>query len=444
MSTCIKCGGSLGDPFDFSSTTVSSCQCNLAGLVSTSEALPSNPCCVISVADKTGEVQLTINDIDLLGNQFFTESAARAIISASAPLAYNPLTGVVSHSASGVPIGTYGSSTEVPVITINESGHITGVTLQALVYPDLGLELPAIEALSGSGFLVKTAVGTWTFRSISSTSRLTVTYPDGVTGNPIIDLAVSGVIAGVYGDGASYPVLSVDSYGRITSASTVTIPTPTLPAHTHSLGELSNVDDAVDTSATTDQVLYWTGSQWSYKTLPAGAVTYSANSIVVYGLNGWQECVGDSDVDVATLNGNINFITKLTDTANLITVFINAAFYVLWAEITTASGFTAVGSTRYLQGYKLGTIPNIYRPIHSTTIALPGIVHPTRYWDSGKSHHFTGNQVNMHMSCTITPAGDVYINFMAPDDANCSRALIGAEEYLIVPIVCSYPTKVFV
>jgi hypothetical protein len=443
MSTCIKCGGSLGDPFDFSSTTVSSCQCNLAGLVSTSEALPSNPCCVISVADKTGEVQLTINDIDLLGNQFFTESAARAIISASAPLAYNPLTGVVSHSASGVPVGTYGSSIEVPVITINESGHITGVTLQALVYPDLGLELPAIEALSGSGFLVKTAVGTWTFRSINSTSRLTVTYPDGVTGDPVIDLAVSGVTAGTYGSSTSYPVINVDAYGRVTNASSLVIPTPTLPAHTHSLGDLSNVNDEVDTLATVDQVLYWTGNQWSYKTLPVNAVAYNYSTITPYSSNGWGECVGDGDVDTVTQDDPINTISKLTDTANLITVSINAAFYVVWSNITAI--MTTLGAVRYVESYKLGTIPATYRPVHTTTITLPGIIQPTRYWDSGKATQFAGRQINIHMSCTITPAGDMYLSLVLPtESANYSTATLSSTAHLIVPIVCSYPTKVFV
>ena len=444
MSTCIKCGGSLGAPFDFTSTTVSSCQCNLAGLVNTSEALPSNPCCVISVADRTGEIQLTINDIDLLGNQFFTESAARAIMSASAPLAYNPLTGVVSHSASGVPIGTYGSSTEVPVITINESGHITGVTLQALVYPDLGLELPAIEALSGSGFLVKTAVGTWTFRFISSTSRLTVTYPDGVTGDPVIDLAVSGVTAGTYGSSTSYPVINVDAYGRVTNASSLVIPTPTLPAHTHSLGELSNVNAAVDTLATVDQVLYWTGNQWSYKTLPVNPVTYNYSSITPYALNGWDVCVGDGDVDAVTQDDPINTISKLTDTANLITVSINAAFYVVWANITAAITAT-LGAVRYVESYKLGTIPPTYRPVHTTTITLPGIIQPDRYWDGGKATQFAGHQVNIHMSCTITPAGDMYLSLVLPtESANYSTPTLSSTAHLIVPIVCSYPTKVFV
>ena len=190
-------------------------------------------------------------------------------------------------------------------------------------------------------------------------------------------------------------------------------------------------------------MLYWTGNQWSYKTLPVNAVTYNSSSITLYSTNGWGTCVGDGDVDTVTLNEPINTISKLTDTANLITVSINAAFYVVWSNITGV--MTTLGAVRYVESYKIGTIPATYRPVHTTTITLPGIIQPARYWGGGRETQFAGRQINIHMGCTITPAGEVFLSLVLPtDSANYSTATLSSAAYLIVPIACSYPTKVFV
>lgn len=72
-------------------------------------------------------------------------------------------------------------------------------------------DLAAIEALAGVGFATRTAANTWAQRvlAVASTARLTVTFADGVGGNPTFDLAVSGITPGTYNGPTTY-----DAYGR--------------------------------------------------------------------------------------------------------------------------------------------------------------------------------------------------------------------------------------
>ena len=65
----------------------------------------------------------------------YTASQIRANISNTAPVNYDPSTGIISHALSGVVATTYGNTTFVPTITVDDKGHITSVTNTAIALP---------------------------------------------------------------------------------------------------------------------------------------------------------------------------------------------------------------------------------------------------------------------------------------------------------------------
>ena len=97
----------------------------------------------------------------------------------------------------GVTTGTYGTSSQIPVITVDEDGRLTTANSVAVAPPTLDITLTG--KVTGTAF--------------SNTGVMTLAT----------ELANTGVTAGTYGSATAIPVITVDEDGRITVANTAAV-----------------------------------------------------------------------------------------------------------------------------------------------------------------------------------------------------------------------------
>ena len=133
------------------------------------------------------------------------------------------MTLVTELANTGVTAGVYGSSTAIPVFTVDEDGRLTTANTTPVAGVDdfsyaAANNTITLQTGDGSVFNIQTETEVTLSGKVTGTATAT-------DGNLLIstELANTGVIAGSYGSSTEIPTFTVDEDGRITSANTASV-----------------------------------------------------------------------------------------------------------------------------------------------------------------------------------------------------------------------------
>ena len=181
--------------------------------------------------------QITLGE-DLTGSAIFdgsTNITINAALDLIATLPHYDGTVTASGTYTKVTVDSKGrvSNAETPttLAAYGLNGTVEGQSAQPY-----DLDLAAISGLTTTGMLARASGGNMQTRTITGNAgRISINNGDGVSGNPTIDLITTTISAGDYNTESLTSVagsqtvnatkLSVDAYGRLTSATTVPIAT---------------------------------------------------------------------------------------------------------------------------------------------------------------------------------------------------------------------------
>lgn len=179
------------------------------------------------------------------------------------------------------------SEMEIPAIRKMVTSNLLSVTVDNSAPVSDNLEVPVLSMIHGGGgaptnatYLTLTANPVLTNERLLAVSGDMTTLDGGPNGNLTLGLSDTGVVAGVYGDGSSVPVVTVDAKGRVTQISTAS----NIAAHegydtlVHDLAE-SNYQEVSYASGFVSAITYWASSAKLLK-LREVLFNYTPNNLV--------------------------------------------------------------------------------------------------------------------------------------------------------------------
>ena len=175
----------------------------------------------------------------------------------------------------GASAGTFGATSETPVITVDANGRITGITTAAISSGGLSAVVDDTAPQLGGNLDVNSKVIEGT-GGVNVTGVITATSYVG-SGANLTDL--TGASAGTFGATSETPVITVDANGKITGITTAAISGGGGGSST-----LAGLSDVTITSPSTNQVLLWNGANWVNATSPGGGGGISEALAIAYAI----------------------------------------------------------------------------------------------------------------------------------------------------------------
>lgn len=228
----------------------------------------------------------------------------------------------------GVAPGTYGSGGQVPVVSVDKYGRLTNVQLVPI---NIGGTVKSI--------------------TVESTTLEIIGSPVTTAGTIKINLPATGVLAGSYGSGSRIPVISIDSYGRITSAINVPV--------TGAAGDISHDFTLVGSGSSTDPLGTSLKSQMvldsSSKLLENGNIVIGPTTAYTGSANQRNISVGTNTLtslknSVTTFDnvaiGNYSLYSSLSNVLRNVVIGVNAAKFVAQPNDNVIVGFNAMDTAR--------------------------------------------------------------------------------------------------
>ncbi len=183
-------------------------------------------------------------------------------------------TRTLSLANTAVTSGSYGSASAIPIFTVDAQGRLTAASSTALNPSTIGAQpadgdLTGLSALTGTGVVVRTAADTYTTRTISAGTGVTISNGDGVSGNPSISLSSVGT-ASTYGSASQVPVITTNAQGQVSSVTNTAISITSTGVSDFTEAAQDAVGGALVDSASIDFTYNDAGNSITAAVLPGG------------------------------------------------------------------------------------------------------------------------------------------------------------------------------
>ena len=382
---------------------------------------------------KALELSQLANDITYTeGTDTLSFGQANITIGSNALLSYNTFSGDLTVASNGAVtlatvnsnVGSFGSGSAIPVVTVNAKGLVTAVSTQSV-------NIVTTTDIAGDSGTDTITLGTDTLTFAGGTG-----LTSAVTNNNVsIALDNTAVSAGSYGGSTAIPVITVDAQGRITGASTSSINTDLVSDTTPQLGGTLDANgNTIDmgTNILTDTNLgqFITAYGWGNHASAGYLTSISADSIndthIDFGTGSNQVSTADipeqtnlyytdarADARITNaLGGNVTITGDLTvngttTTVNSNTVNIGDNIIVLNSDET--------GTPSQNGGIEIerGTSTNVSLRFNETTDKWQFTNDGTTYSDIGDSDtgniSFSGNVISSTGDIELTPTSGSYV-----------------------------------